>query len=270
MKKSLPRTFVQDNNVTYGLNKEGLPESFRTKVRGLFITFEGIDGSGKSTHSKLLTEYLRKKGYQVIHTREPGGVSIAESLRKILLHPAPARKGGVHPKIEISPYCELLLYLAARAQHVEELIRPSLKRSTMVSKSESLTVNRKPLIIICERFSDATSAYQGYGRGISLRLIKKLDTITTKGLKPDLTILLDLPVVKRKTLAPTVSGDRLENEPLQFHQRVRRGYLKLAEKEPKRFRVIKVKRTISQTQKEIRQILIHEFNQMKEFTNVRE
>lgn len=245
MKKSLPRTFVQDNNVTYGLNKEGLPESFRTKVRGLFITFEGIDGSGKSTHSKLLTEYLRKKGYQVIHTREPGGVSIAESLRKILLH----------PKIEISPYCELLLYLAARAQHVEELIRPSLKRSTMVSKSESLTVNRKPLIIICERFSDATSAYQGYGRGISLRLIKKLDTITTKGLKPDLTILLDLPVVKRKTLAPTVSGDRLENEPLQFHQRVRRGYLKLAEKEPKRFRVIKVKRTISQTQKEIRQII---------------
>ncbi len=238
--RGLPHPFIQKSFATYK-NLSVKPRYSRIKERGLFITFEGIDGSGKSTHSKLLTEYLRKKGYRVIHTREPGGVSIAESLRKILLH----------PKIEISPYSELLLYLAARAQHVEELIRPSLTGYHLHGDK------RLPLVVICERFSDATSAYQGYGRGISLELIKKLDTIATGGLKPDLTILLDCPVQSSKLKVKSLKTDRLENESLSFHQRVRCGYLKLARKEPKRFRVIKVKRTISQTQKEIRQIIEH-------------
>lgn len=226
--------------------------------KNLFITFEGVDGSGKSTHSKLLAEYLRKKGYNVVHTREPGGVSIAESLREILLH----------PKNKISPDTEFFLYLAARAQHVTELIRPALER-----KIE----NGKPIIVICERFSDATFAYQGYGRRFDLKLLKKLDTLARQGIKPDLTLLFDLPRPFRQD-AEKITGkilssssltqrkgrglpikkwelDRLENEPLSFHQRVRRGYLKLARQEPKRFRVIKVEGSIGETQKEVRKII---------------
>ncbi|HCJ66734.1 MAG TPA: dTMP kinase [Elusimicrobia bacterium] len=224
--------------------------------KGLFITFEGVDGSGKSTHSKLLAEYLRKKGYNVVHTREPGGVSIAESLREILLH----------PKNKISSDTELFLYLAARAQHVAELIRPALKENIS-----------KPVIVICERFSDATFAYQGYGRRFDLKLLKKLDTLARQGIKPDLTLLFDLPRPFRRG-AEKITGkilssslltqrkgrglpikkwecDRLENEPLSFHQRVRRGYLRLAKQEPKRFRVVKVKGSIEETQKEVRKII---------------
>jgi len=215
--------------------------------KNIFITFEGVDGSGKSTHSKLLAKYLRKRGYQVVHTREPGGVSIAESLREILLHPALACKSGVHPKIKIAPLTELFLYLAARAQHVEELIRSALERKT-----------NKPVIVICERFSDATFAYQGYGRGLDFKLLKKLDILARQGIKPALTILLDLPVNKRRM--ENGKTDRLENEPLSFHQRVRRGYLKLAKEEPRRFRIIKVrgdhlKSSIRETQKEIRRVV---------------
>lgn len=220
--------------------------------KNIFLTFEGVDGCGKSTHSKLLADYLRRKGYQVVHTREPGGVSIAESLREILLH----------PKMKISPLTELLLYLAARAQHIEELIRPALSQSPVTSHQST--------IVICERFSDATFAYQGYGRKIDFKLLKKLDALARQGMnrpgsyqgiKPDLTILLDLPIRKRKTLAHrsfSGGGDRLENESLSFYQRVRHGYLKLAKQEPKRFRLIKVnplRRTIEETQKEIRKVV---------------
>ncbi len=204
--------------------------------KGIFITFEGVDVRGKSTHSKLLADYLRKKGYNVVHTREPGGVSIAESLREILLH----------PKNKISSDTEFFLYLAARAQHVTELIRPALER-----KIE----NGKPIIVICERFSDATFAYQGYGRRFDLKLLKKLDTLARQGIKPDLTLLFDLPIEQRKTDDRKGELDRLENETLSFHQRVRRGYLKLARQEPKRFRVIKVKGSIEETQEEVRKII---------------
>lgn len=219
--------------------------------KNLFITFEGVDGSGKSTHSKLLADYLRKKGYNVIHTREPGGVSIAELLRHILLH----------PKNKISPYTELFLYLAARAQHVKELIRPALEQRTSAPRKSG--GNRKPMLLICERFSDATFAYQGYGRRIDFRLLKKLDSLVRQNVKPDLTLLLDLPILKsdsksktkRIGLRESESKDRLENETLSFHQRVRRGYLKLARQEPKRFWVIKVKGSIEETQEEVRKII---------------
>ncbi len=204
--------------------------------KGIFITFEGVDGSGKSTHSRLVTEYLRKKGYNVVHTREPGGVSIAESLREILLH----------PKNRISPDTELFLYLAARAQHVKELIYPTLERKTE---------DGKPIIVICERFSDATFAYQGYGRKFNLKLLKKLDTLARQGVKPDLTLLFDLPIEQRKTDDRKGALDRLENEKLSFHKRVRRGYLELARQEPKRFRVVKVRGPIEKTQKEVRKII---------------
>jgi len=205
--------------------------------KNIFITFEGPDKSGKSTHSRLLAQFLRRKGYEVIHTREPGGVSIAESLRSILLH----------PKNKISPYAELFLYLAARAQHVEELIRPALKRKTE---------NGKRTIVICERFNDATLAYQGYGRGLNLKFIENLNDLVSQGLKPDLTFLINLvPRSKRESNIPyRYRGDRIENESLSFHHRVCQGYLKLASQEPKRFRIITREKTIKQTQEKIRQI----------------
>lgn len=181
----------------------------------MFITLEGPDGSGKSTQALLLIRFLKKAGYQVLHTREPGGDRVAESIRRLLLSP--------HNKIV--PETELFLYWACRAQHVQQIINPALARG---------------VIVVCERFSDATVAYQGYGRGIDLKLIKSMNQLASGGLIPDLTFLLDIQPEKglQKVLEAKGVKDRFELEKLSFHKRVRRGYLAIAAQEPGR--VVKI------------------------------
>lgn len=204
---------------------------------GFFITLEGPDGSGKSTHAKLLAQFLKDRGYPVYHTREPGGTRLAEQLRRLLLHP--------HSRV--APTAELLLYLAARAQHVAEVLRPRLARSETV---------------ICERFSDATMAYQGYGRRLELPRVRQLNAFASGGLRPRLTILLDVPTseglarVHAQAPRQRKAPDRLEREVTTFHQRVRRGYLALAAKEPRRIRVVCATGSIAATQGKIRALVL--------------
>lgn len=180
--------------------------------KGKFITIEGPEGSGKSTHSRLLCGYLRRKGYRVIHTREPGGTKLGEAIRRILLD----KKNK-----DMSEACELFLFLAARAQIVREVIKPALARGD---------------VVVCDRFHDATVAYQGYGAGLNLKLIEAAGGLAASGLKPALTILLD--VETKAGLRRAGVKDRMEIKPVRFHARVRRGYLKLAKKEPYRIKVI--------------------------------
>ncbi|MBE0597703.1 MAG: dTMP kinase [Desulfuromonadales bacterium] len=186
----------------------------------LFISFEGIEGTGKTTQISLLAQRLRQRSGQVLVTREPGGCPIADTIRAILLDPTSA---GLVPR------AELLLYAAARAQHVEEVIRPALLTGRTV---------------LCDRFIDATLAYQGYGRGLDLRMIGDLNRLAAGPVTPDLTLLLDLPEAlglqrarRRNTQLALESEERFERESLEFHQRVRLGYLELARQES-RFRVI--------------------------------
>jgi dTMP kinase len=190
-------------------------------MRGAFISFEGIEGSGKTTQIALLADSLSARGRSVQLTREPGGTPIGDQVRKILLDPANAA---------LDPKAELLLYAAGRAQHLAELIRPALEAGT---------------IVLCDRFSDATLAYQGYGRGLDPDLIGDLDRIVTAGMRPDLTILLDIDAAAglarargRNTRNGLEAEARFENEVLSFHERVRRGYLDLAQREPGRIRIV--------------------------------
>jgi dTMP kinase len=182
---------------------------------GIFITLEGPDGSGKTTQFRRLAEAIRAAGYAVVTTREPGGVPLAETLRELLLKP-----GSTAPVAA----AELLLFLAARAQHVAELIQPALS---------------KKQVVLCERFSDSTLAYQVGGRKLSASLVQAADRLATGGLKPDLTLLFDVrPEVGLKRAFAAKSGhDRMEKEALPFQRRVRRAYLQLAKKEPGRIRV---------------------------------
>lgn len=200
-------------------------------MRGKFITFEGSEGCGKSTQSKLLYQYLKRKGLKVVYLREPGGTLIGEKIRKILLD---------SKNDSISPMAEMLLYMAARAQVVSEIIKPALKK-------------RK--IVICDRFLDSTLAYQGYGLGININLIKSLGNSVTQGIKPDLTILLDLPV-KKGLKYRHLKKDRIEKRSLAYHIRVRNGYLKLAHSEPKRIKVVKVRDDKFATQEKIRKLVL--------------
>ncbi len=184
-------------------------------TRGRFITFEGIEGCGKSTQIGLLADHLRAAGRNVVLTREPGGTPAAEAIRAILLDPA---------QDALSPTTELLLYAAARAQHVHQVIRPAVKAGA---------------VVLCDRFADSTEAYQGGGRALSHETIDILRNIATDGMGPDCTILLDLPAAEG--LARTRSRgelDRIEGEPLAFHERVRAAFLAIAAREPERVIVI--------------------------------
>ncbi|MBU0710017.1 MAG: dTMP kinase [Candidatus Omnitrophica bacterium] len=197
-------------------------------MRGKFITFEGSEGCGKSTQSRMLSRYLKGRGCKVVYIREPGGTKISEKIREILLNPKNKK---------ISANCEMLLYMAARVQIVEEVIRPALLGGK---------------IVICDRFLDSTVVYQGFGLGIDIQLIKKMGIFATGGLKPHLTILLDLPV--RDGLKKRGSSkDRIERRPYSYHLRVRKGYLKLAAQETNRIKVIKVENNKNKTQNKIRE-----------------
>ena len=182
---------------------------------GKLITFEGIDGSGKTTQLQRLGTFLREAGYDVLTTREPGGTPLGRQIRQALLD---GESGSV------DPLAELLLYAADRAQHVRQLIRPALLAGR---------------IVLCDRFCDATIAYQGYGRGFAIDLITQLNQLATDGLTPDLTLLYDLPVEEglARTRGRQTGGtpgrenqaDRLDREPLDFHRRVREGYHSLVD-----------------------------------------
>ena len=203
------------------------------KRKPLFITIEGGEGSGKTSNSLLLKQYLTKKGHKILLTREPGGTILAEVIRKILLN----------PKSKLTPLSELFLYEAARAQHISEIVRPALE---------------KGFTVICDRFTDATVAYQGFARKLNLDLINKLNSAASFGLTPNLTIYLDidpkLGLNKAKKLDKESygkTGDRIEMESLKFHQAVRRGYLSQAKKYPKRIKVVKTNSDINKTWAEI-------------------
>ncbi len=185
-----------------------------------FITFEGIEGCGKSTQVGLLAQRLTARQTSVLTTREPGGCPIANAIRQILLSPA---------NTALVPRAELLLYAAARAQHVAEVVVPALQQGS---------------IVICDRFTDATLAYQGFGRGLDLDLIHTLNQVATGGVMPDLTLLLDMPpteglkrAIQRNTESALNHEERFEMESLDFHEKVRSGYLQLASQDA-RFRII--------------------------------
>ncbi|MBM4324679.1 MAG: dTMP kinase [Deltaproteobacteria bacterium] len=204
----------------------------------LFITFEGVEGSGKTTQIQRLKRYLTRKGFSCKVTREPGGPPISEKIRKILLDPN-------HRKL--TPFSELLLYEAARAQHINEVIKPLLKKGN---------------IVLCDRFNDATLAYQGYGRTIDLTLISKLNHLASQGVKPDLTFLLDCPsdlglkrALQRNRISRNEKEGRFEREKIQFHHRVRKGYLAIAKKEPQRVRVIDTRAGEDKVFEKIREIV---------------
>ena len=194
------------------------------------ITFEGPEKSGKSTQARLLSEYLRRRGHKTIFIREPGSTRIGEKIRRLLLD---------KKHVEMSGLTEMLLYMAARAQLVPQVIRPALK---------------KRYIVLCDRFLDSTIAYQGFGCGLDAAMIRKVGLLTTGGIKPDLTFLLDF--WKSEThLKNHKTPDRIEMRSNLFHRRVKRGYLVLAKKEPRRIKVIKVAQDINGTQRMIREIV---------------
>ena len=184
--------------------------------RGLFITFEGTDGAGKTTQIERLTADLRETGYDVCLTREPGGTPISEQIRDMLLNPE---------HNEMAATTELLLYAASRAQHVSEVIKPALAAGK---------------VVISSRFADATVVYQGYGRGLDLDRIHHLNRIATDGVTPDVTFVLDLPVeIGLQRVQNSRGGlDRLEREKIEFHRRLREGYQIIAKQEPERLKII--------------------------------
>lgn len=202
---------------------------------GFFITLEGIDGCGKTTQAKLLVEYLRGRGYDVVHTREPGGTAIGRKIRSILLDPE--SKG-------MTAAAELLLYSADRAQHLSEIVEPALKAGK---------------VVICDRFTDATVAYQGFARGLDMQEIETLNGVATRGCRPDATLLLDLPVqtalsrAKGRNHADNAGGEgRFEEESLAFHEKVRQGYLTIAGCEPDRVKVIRATGAVEEIQAAVR------------------
>ena len=203
-----------------------------------FFTFEGIEGSGKSTQIRRLLEYLQTRDVETRMTREPGGTVMGEKVRGILLDPT--LKGLI-------PRAELLLYAAARVQHIEEVIQPALGEGK---------------VVLCDRFTDATVAYQGYGRGIPLGEIKVINSLVTVDLKPDLTILLDLPVEvglkrarDRNAADASVAASRFEDEDMAFHGRVRSGYLEIAASERGRVKIVPADQPVEKVAKQVQTLV---------------
>lgn len=200
----------------------------------LFITFEGPDGSGKTTQARLLVEYLQACGYPVIYTREPGGTEISEQIRQVILS---TRNKAMQSQAEV------LLFSAARAQIVAELIRPALAAGK---------------IVICDRYADSTMAYQGYGLGLDLDALRAITRFATGGLVPALTFYVDVPAEIGLARRHRGETNRLDQKDVAYHTRVRNGYLELAKAEPQRFIVIDGTRTIDAVQQEIRARLLAE------------
>lgn len=202
-------------------------------MQGLFITFEGPDGCGKTTQMKLLAEYFEKKGKEVVLTREPGGKGLGEKVREILLN-----YDG-----EVSDRCESFLFLADRAQNIDIIVNPAVKEGK---------------IVLCDRHIDSTVAYQGYGRGLNIDRINILNNLATNGKKPDLTLVFDVDV---ETSMKRVGKekDRMESAGIDFHNRVRKGYLELAKQEPKRIKVLDATKSIEEIHKDVINILAEVF-----------
>lgn len=205
-------------------------------MSGTFITFEGIDGSGKSTQLRMLANYLKEVGCDVLLTREPGGTPVGVRLRGALL--------DAHE--EVDPLTELLVFAADRAQHVRRVLRPAIAAGK---------------VIISDRYADATVAYQGAGRGFSPDLIAEIVQLATEGLKPDLTVLFDLSV--EDSIARTSrransknKGDRLDAEAADFHVRVRDAYLEIARAEPQRVKIVETNRPPEETHQRVKQVVV--------------
>lgn len=216
---------------------------------GAFITFEGIEGCGKTTQIRKAADFLRGNDIGVLLTEEPGGSALGVELRRILLN----RNKSLSGASGISARSELLLFLADRAQHVDEIIRPALEQGR---------------VVLCDRYSDATIAYQGYGRGLDMDTVLSLDRFSSSSLKPDMTFLFDLPAREGlKRALRRIAGndsrnaeDRFENEAMEFHSRVRNGYLDLARSEPRRFRVVDSTADVESVAEQVRAELIKFFS----------
>jgi dTMP kinase len=222
-----PVFFTDDGARTMGTKTQ--------QSRGLFITLEGIEGSGKSTQIRHLADVLTKAGYRVLQTREPGGTATAEAIRQILL-----TTSSHEP---LTPQAEALLILAARCQHVMHLILPALQRGT---------------VVLCDRFSDSTFAYQGFARGLDLQWLRAANEVATGGLTPDLTVVLDLPVSVGLARRQADHGqqNRLDHEAERFHRKVRRGFLALAAEEPRRMKIVNANRPAQEVGDELTEIVI--------------
>ena len=197
--------------------------------KGYFITFEGADGCGKTTQIELLDKFLKEKGLKTLMTLEPGASDLGKDLRQILLH---------YEK-PVSDEAEMFMYLADRAQHAQMIIKPALE-------------DKK--IVLCDRYTDSTVAYQGYGREGDIEQINILNKIATKGLKSDLTILFDVESeIAQSRLGKT--KDRLESQGIEFHKKVRKGYLELAKQDPQRIKVVNANRTIDEVWQDVKKIV---------------
>ena len=200
-------------------------------MAGLFITVEGIDGAGKTTHLQWLREYFTRRGRRVVATREPGGTPLGEDLRELLLH----------SEYPIHPETEALLMFAARREHLERVILPALAAGQ---------------VVLCDRFTDATFAYQGWGRGVSVARLEILEEWVQRGLQPDLTLFFDVPAhVGQERLDSGQPRDRFERERADFFERARSGYLDRAARDPQRFRVIDSTRSIVDIERTLEDII---------------
>lgn len=193
--------------------------------RGYFITFEGIDGCGKTTQMNLLTEYLEKNGYDVVITREPGGKGLGEKIREILLN-----YDG-----DVSSNAEAFLFLADRAQNIENIVSPAVEAGK---------------VVLCDRHTDSTIAYQGYGRGVDIERLTMLNNLATGGKKPDLTIIFDIDIETSMTRVGR-EKDRMESAGIEFFNNVRNGYLEIAKQEPARVKVIESTRDIQTIHRDV-------------------
>jgi dTMP kinase len=207
------------------------------KRRGIFITLEGIDGTGKSTQQRLLVQHLREQGHRTVATREPGGTRLGERIRQILLN---------SDSVKVAPLAELVLMYAARAQHLEEVVRPALARGE---------------VVVSDRFNDASLAYQGFGRGLGAAAVRSLDRAICGRTQPDLTLVLDLPArlararAQGRKINRRGSRERFEIEGIKFHERVRGGYVAIARQEPARVKIIPAGGTAAEVQAEIRSLV---------------